>query len=155
MSPRRWFRPTLLALTFVVVLAGCGSGDGSGAVDPPDDDEAAITLRPVGGDPIGPGAVVELVYQVDDLHGLPHALEQWDGAEWSTFLYGVASEREEFAVEQGTPWWESPDDVEATDIGFEGPGGGLFLTLPDDAQGRVVRVCATGTRLCSAPHDFR
>jgi hypothetical protein len=147
--------PILLVLAVALMSAGCGAPGVSGPVGPPDDNDPAILLRPVGAGTLRPGAVVELVYQVDALHGLEHTLEQWDGADWSAFRYGVASDREEFAVQQGTPWSESRSDVDAVDIGFEGPGGGLFLTLPDDAQGQVVRVCATDTRLCSVAHDFR
>lgn len=152
-----WQRCQLIlsTLTVVVLLVGCGSDDMSGVVDPPDEYEAAIVLRPLGGGTASPGAVVELVYQVDAAHGLEHELEHWDGSRWSGFLYGVASEREDLALAQGTPWSDAPEDVDAGDIGFEGPGGGLFLALPEDVEGRMIRVCATGTRLCSAPHDLR
>lgn len=155
MAANRWIvRGAATALA--MGLVACAGGPAEQVLPPSAADETIeITVQPIEGADLEAGRAVELVYEVDTLRGLPHVLQRWDGSEWRDHLLGVATEDRGRALSGNTPWVGPDEPISSSDIGFEGRGGGLFLHLPAEAAGLVIRLCARQAPLCSGPLDLR
>jgi hypothetical protein len=143
-----------------LALVGCGdatAGESPAGTPPPPTHDAAIVIPESEDGRVAAGTIVEVVYPGGESRGHRHFLQRWDGQTWSD-VYQVAISDPDQPYDRKLiekAWAPADEELELTDIGFDGSEGGQFTVIPAPTAPGTYRICGDqpDAALCSAAFE--